>query len=135
MRSRTANELEQRAKILLTAIQREYDDHMIKKISEPQQSSTNDKENENENENTVEKNRDKKTKRKSWMPAISFVESPNRGAPKAKKTDSSSSSSSSSSNDVALSHNSMSNPIASTSGWSNKPVEFDQKSLDMPLLD
>lgn len=125
MRSRTANELKQRAKILLTAIQREYDEHQAtKKTSKPQESSAN---NNKENDKESEKNRDKKTKRKSWMPTIKFVV-PNGNESKAKNTVKTHES-------AASVNGTYSDAIASTSGLSKKLNPVRKMSLDMPILD
>lgn len=145
MRSRTPNELKQRAKILLTAIQREYDEsrstkkankpqqtaiqresdesQSTKKTNKPQQSATSDK----ENDNGSEKSRDKKAKRKSWMPTISFAVS-NGNEPKAKKAPNA---------DGAMAGGSGIAPdaIPSTSGVTKKSIAVRKMSLDMPSLD
>lgn len=129
MRSRTANELSQRTKVLLTAIQREYDENesiKTKAPNKPQQSSTSNKENDEESEKSREK-KEKRVKRKSWMPTISFAQ-PNGSEPKAQKAVKASET-------MTNGNGSYPDAIASTSGLTNKPIAQRKMSMDMPLLD
>lgn len=128
MRSRTANEYKQRAKILLNAIQREYDENQsTKKTNKPQrttQSPTSNKENDKESE----KSRDKKTKKsKPWMPTISFAV-PNGNEQKAKKAPNAD-------EPVAGGSGIAPDAIPSTSGLSKQSNAVRKMSLDMPILD
>ena len=123
MRSRTSNGLEKRAKTLITAIQREYDEMIA---NQSKKNATNNKENNNE----LEQKKDKKVKRKSWIPTISFA-LPNDDELKAKKTKFTELPTE---NGTSL-NASTSNAFASSSGLSNKSVTNGQKALDMPILD
>lgn len=125
MRSRSANELKQRSKVLLRAIQREYAESQStkkSKTSEPISPSTSKKENDKKSE----KSHDKKAKRKSWMPTISFAV-PNRNEPKPKQA--------ANADTATANAGTASDAIASTSGLPNKSIAVRKMSLDMPALD
>lgn len=118
MRGRTANELKDRAKLLIYAIQLEHEEYQ-RKVNKSPQNVTSSSDDNKENDKEFHKNQKKKSKRKSWMPTLSFA---NEDEPKAKKT-------------VKFDDDSTSNGIASTSGSANKSFANTQTAFDMSMLD
>lgn len=132
--SRTANELHHRAKILLSAIQREYDENKNKNknvdpflANDLQQSSTSNKENERKS--------DKNNKRKCWMPTITFASDQDKHKTKKKVKFAELAVNGPSLGTVASSQPSTSYAVASTSQSSSNPFTNGQKALDMPMIE
>lgn len=118
---------------MLNAIQREYEESLKKKEKEPVKplNATLPNDLNKGLDKGLDQNHNKKAKRKSWMPTITF-RSAHKDEPKAKKN----AANFGDLNDGAsTSYASTLNGFASTSGVTNKSLASAKMAFNMPLLE